>query len=316
MHPEGEPSLASVKSIAAWFTFPVLFAGQLFAFDSALSVGFDPALTSLALTIINMALIAALELVLPDRPDWLWTSDGQVVNDLIHGLGNVFGDALGRSALLILFAVIGGTLAAQGNLGLWPAALPLWGQVLVAVLIVDFFDYWKHRAYHGWNLAWPIHALHHNPDRMTVFKGVRLHFLEATIRALIVYGPLVILGAPTIVMLWIAALMNFLGSLNHSNVMQKLPRFVHALIVTQKTHWLHHSKDYARGACNLAPLTLLFDHMFGTFRHPLDEPLEEVGIDPDPIPKNLIAQLAAPLVWPLLVWRERRRRRAQPSAAE
>lgn len=299
--------MANLKSLIAWFTFPVLFAGQLVAFDSALSLGFDPALTSLALTIANMALIATLELVLPDRPEWTWTNDGQTINDLLHGLGNVFGDALGRSALLILFAAAGGALAAQGNLGLWPAELPIWAQVLVAVAIVDFTDYWKHRVYHASSIAWPVHALHHNPDRMTVFKGVRLHFLEATIRALVVYGPLVALGAPTIVMLWIAALMNFLGSLNHSNVAQNLPRFVHALIVTQKTHWLHHSKDYARGACNLAPLTPLFDHLFGTFRHPLDEPLNEVGIDPDPIPKNLFAQLAAPLLWPVLVWRNRRR---------
>ena len=301
--------MSALKSVAAWLTFPVLFAGQLFAFDAAISLGHDPALTSLVLTVANIALIASLELVLPDRPEWSWTSDGQTINDLIHGLGNVFGDALGRSALLILFAAAGGALAAHGNLGLWPAALPLWAQVAVAVVIVDFTDYWKHRAYHAWGLAWPIHALHHNPDRMTVFKGVRLHFLEATIRALVVYGPLVVLGAPAIVMLWIAALMNFLGSLNHSNVAQNLPRFAHALIVTQKTHWLHHSKDYARGACNLAPLTLLPDHLFSTFRHPLDEPLEEVGIDPDPIPKNLFVQFAAPLLWPVLTWMARRRAR-------
>ncbi len=308
--------MATLKSLIAWFTFPVLFVGTLLAFDTALRLGFDPALTSLAVTIANLALIATLELVLPERPDWTWTNDRQTFNDLLHGLSNIFGDALGRSALLILFATAGGALGAQGNLGLWPADLPLWAQVLVAVVVVDFADYCKHRAYHSWSIAWPIHALHHNADRMTVFKGARLHFLEATIRALVVYGPLVALGAPTLVLLWLAALMNFLGNLNHSNLAQNLPRFVHAMIVTQKTHWLHHSKDYARGVCNLAPLTPLFDHLFGTFRHPLDEPLEGVGIDPDPIPKNLCAQLAAPLLWPVLVWREKRARRSALPAAE
>jgi hypothetical protein len=59
------------------------------------------------------------------------------------------------------------------------------------------------------------------------------------------------------------------------------------------------------------------DHLFGTFRHPLDEELREVGIAPDPIPKNLPAQLVSPLIWPLLTWRFKRRvRTAAPALAE
>ena len=303
--------MASVKSVVAWLTFPVIFTAQLVGFAQALCLGFDPGLTLLAITVANMALIALLELWLPDRPDWRWTNDGQVFNDVIHGLGNEFAGGLGRSVLFIGFAVIGGRLAEQGNLGLWPTAWPLCAQVLIAVLVVDFFDYWKHRAYHGWGFAWPIHALHHNMDRMHVFKGIRLHFLEATIRSLIVYSPLVVLGAPASVMIWIAALMTFLGSLNHSNLRQELPRFVHMLIATQKTHWLHHDKDFSHGSCNLSPLTMWLDHICGTFRHPLDNPLHEVGIAPDPIPKNLPAQLASPLLWPLLM----RRLRPHPTSA-
>ena len=224
------------------------------------------------------------------------------------------GAILGNSALSALFAVIGGKLATQGGLGLWPAAWPLWGQVLLAVLVVDFFDYWKHRAFHDWAPVWPIHALHHNASRMNVFKAGRLHFLESTIRSLVVYSPLIALGAPPLVLFWIAALMNFGGNLNHSNLTQKLPRFVHALVTTQQTHWRHHSKDYTHGAANLAPLTTLFDHLFGTFRHPLDEPLHAVGIEPDPIPGNFPAQIASPLLWPLLTRNFERRQHAAREA--
>lgn len=308
--------MTRVKSVAAWLTWPVIFIGSLIAFDRALALGFNPGLTLLGLTVANITLIALLELWLPDRAEWRWTSDIQVVNDIVHGLGNQFAGGLGATMLLVLFATMGGELAARGNLGLWPSAWPLWAQVLVAVLIVDFFDYWKHRAYHAWGVAWPIHALHHSMDRMHVFKGIRLHFLEATIRSLIVYSPLVILGASGEVMIWIAALMTFGGSLNHSNLMQKLPRWVHASVVTQRAHWLHHSKDYERDACNFAPLTMLFDHLFGTFRQPLDEPLFEVGIVPDPIPRNLPAQLASPLLWPLLTRRLKRQRTVWDASAE
>jgi sterol desaturase/sphingolipid hydroxylase (fatty acid hydroxylase superfamily) len=298
--------VVAIKSFAAWFTFPLILLAQIGGFAAALELGFNPGLTLLAVTIANMTVIALLELWLPDRPDWSWARDGQVVNDIVHGLGNEFAGGIGRALLFIIFATIGGKLAEEGSLGLWPNAWPFWTQVLAAVFIVDFFDYWKHRAYHAWAFAWPIHALHHNMDRMHVFKGIRLHFLEAAIRSLVVYSPLVVLGASADVMIWIAALMTFGGSLNHSNLKQDLPRFVHALLPTQRTHWLHHNKDYDRGACNLSPLTMWCDHLFGTFRHPLDEELHEVGIAPDPIPKNLPAQLASPLIWPLLIWLSRR----------
>ena len=131
-----------LKYLLSWLTWPLIFAGQLIAFDRALCLKFDPALTLLALTVANMTFLALLELWLPDRPEWRWTSDSQSFNDVVHGLGNVFGDGLGKSALAILFASIGGRLAAEGNLGLWPAALPLWSQVLMGVAVVDFTDYW------------------------------------------------------------------------------------------------------------------------------------------------------------------------------
>lgn len=310
----GSNALVRLKSIAAWFTFPVILLAQIVGFERALAFGFDPGLTLLVVTIINMGVIAGLELILPDRPEWSWTRDWQVINDVVHGFGNEFAGGLGRAALLIVFATIGGKLAEQGSLGLWPAAWPLWGQIILAMLIVDFFDYWKHRAYHAWAFAWPIHALHHNMDRMHVFKGIRLHFLEATIRSLVVYSPLVVLGASIDVMIWIAALMTFGGSLNHSNLKQDLPRFVHTMLPTQKTHWLHHNKDYDRRACNLSPLTMWCDHLFGTFRHPLDEELREVGITPNPIPNNLPAQLVSPFLWPVLTWLHNRRRRSVAGA--
>lgn len=309
------PQSASRK-IASWFTFPVIFSGQVAALYFGLKLGYEPGLTLLAITVANITLIALLELWLPDRPEWRWINDRQFFNDIFHGLGNELAGGVGLTALLVLFATIGGQLSEQGSLGLWPSSLPFLIQLFLAISIVDFFDYWKHRVYHGSRYAWPIHAVHHNMDRMHVLKGIRLHFLEAAIRSLIVYSPLIILGASSEITIWIAALMTFGGSLNHSNLQQRLPRIIHALIPTKDTHWLHHDKDYRRGSCNFSPLTMMFDHLFGTFRHPFDYPLREVGIDPDPIPSDLIAQMGAPFVWPMLMKRHQRKMAAIPNGEE
>ena len=87
-------------------------------------------------------------------------------------------------------AAVAAQFSTDAPLALWPAAWPLWAQLVIAVLIYDFVDYWKHRAYHEWAWAWPIHALHHNATKMHVFKAGRLHFLEAAIRAGVTSAPL------------------------------------------------------------------------------------------------------------------------------
>lgn len=310
------PGRNSLGAFAAWLTFPAIFASQIASFTWGMTLGYEPGLTLLVITTVNITLIALLELLLPARGDWSWINDRQFFNDIGHGLGNEIAAGLGRAALLVLFATIGGQLADEGNLQLWPTSLPFLAQLAIAILIVDFCDYWKHRLYHGWRGAWPIHSVHHNMDRMHVLKGIRLHFLEAAIRSLFVYSPLVILGASCEIMIWIAALMTFGGSLNHSNLAQKLPRFVHALVPTKDTHWLHHDKDYRQGSCNYSPLTMTFDHVFGTFRHPHDHELKAVGIEPDPIPANFFAQLAVPLAWPMLMRRLRQQQGAVQNDGE
>jgi sterol desaturase/sphingolipid hydroxylase (fatty acid hydroxylase superfamily) len=108
------------------------------------------------------------------------------------------------------------------------------------------------------------------------------------------------------VILWYAALVNVLGNLNHSNIDMPMPGFVHYLFATPDVHRLHHEIDADLGRSNLSPGTMLPDLLFGTFRHPHDHRLENVGIEANPIPGKLLAQLAAPLIWPILVWRRRR----------
>lgn len=291
--------------------FPVVFVGSLLAFEALLTMGIEPGVSLLAMTVANVAVIALLELVFPLRPDWAWWRDAQSINDLIHGaLLSVIGPRLGEIALSTSIATGAAYLSTHVEGGVWPASWPLWMQVLLATVIADFTDWTKHWAYHHVPFLWPVHALHHSPDKMHVFKAGRLHFLEATVRFAVVSAPLIVLGAGADVIIWYAALLNVLGNLNHSNVHMPMPGFVHNFFATPDVHRLHHEIDASLGRSNLSPGTMLPDHLFGTFRHPVRHQLRNVGIDANPIPGNLLAQMASPLIWPLLVWR--RRAKANP----
>lgn len=298
--------MGSIRVVASWLVWPGLLLAFLWAFRETQCRGLNPGLSLLALTVAHLGVIAVLEVLMPARRDWDWRKDGQVLNDLVHGALLDVGARLGGAALTAAIAVAAAQLTESAPLAIWPSAWPLWAQVALAVIIFDFVDYWKHRAYHAFGWAWPIHALHHNPDRMHVFKAGRLHFLEAAVRALITSAPLVIMGAPPAVLFWVAALANGIGDQNHWNLAARVPRFLDALIATPNAHWLHHARDLSARAANFSTFTMVFDHLFGTFRRQPADRVLDVGIEFDPIPRNLIGQIAAPLAWPWLSARKRR----------
>ena len=188
--------MLTIRRIATWLVWPVLLGAFLTAFALTQHLGYDPGLSLLAVTIGHFLVIMVLEIVMPARRDWIWLGDWQAVNDLIHGALLDVGGRLGTGLLTIAIASLGASLTQTASWNIWPSHLPFLVQIAIAILIYDFLDYWKHRAFHHWVWLWPIHALHHNPARMHIFKAGRLHFLEATARALITAAPLVLMGAP------------------------------------------------------------------------------------------------------------------------
>ena len=298
-------ALRFVASVVVW---PAMLGTLPVGFAITQELGLDPAPWLFGLTVVHLGLIAGLELLMPARPDWDWRQDGQVINDLVHGALLDVGARIGAAGLTIGVAASASALTITSPFSVWPDNWPLWGQIGLAMILYDFADYWKHRAYHAWAWAWPIHALHHNPDRMHIFKAGRLHFFEAAVRACFVVGLLVVLGAPGTVLYWIAALLNAFGNTNHWNVETRLPRVVNWLLATPAVHWLHHAKDVADGSRNLSPFTMLFDHLFGTYADPSRRAIADVGIAFDPIPRSLHGQILSPLAWP---WFSHRARRAE-----
>ena len=287
--------------------YPAVAGGSFYAFWVSLQAGVPPGLALFGLSVVSLTVIALLEALLPLRRAWAWWTDRQTFNDLAHGaLLSVLGPKLGELALLSLVTWGLATVAAQGG-GLWPTEWPFLGQLILAILIADFADWPKHWAYHHLAAIWPIHALHHNAERMHVAKAGRLHFLESTIRYGLITVPLLLLGAPGEVLLWHAALTTVLGNLVHANLDMPMPSLLHYLLVTPENHRLHHSSDPKYGATNMSLITMLPDHLFGTFRHPHHHRLVEVGITEDPIPSHVLGQLSSPLAWPWLLARLRRR---------
>ena len=224
--------------------------------------------------------------------------DRQSWNDIGHGiLLTAVGRPLGANLLVLGLAILAGFASERfaGDSSVWPTSWHLVPQVWLALTIYSFLDYWKHRAYHSIDSLWWIHAIHHDTEQMHVMKAGRLHFFEGTIRFLIVSLPLMLLGAPAAVFVWVGLLMNFEGNLNHSNLDQRFPSWFHYLIPTVQVHHIHHARERRLQDSNFAGATPLWDVAFGTFSHPDRNPVNSFGIEGAPVPNNFGLQLLYPI---------------------
>lgn len=247
-----------------------------------------------ALTVTNFLAIVILEQLLPRRPDANLLRDRQSLNDAGHGVLFAFlGEPLTATLSVLLVAVVG-TLADLDGGGWWPAHWPLALQVLVALQIWGLLNYGVHRSYHRFAALWPFHALHHDTPQMHVLKSGRLHIGERTLDFALIFLPMMLLGIPTEILVWVGLWNVYDGNLSHSNVGQRFPRFAHYLFQTAQVHALHHARNRALQDSNFSGPTALWDWVFGTFRHPDDHPFDALGLAENEVPPGFLAQVVQP----------------------
>ena len=155
-------------------------------------------------------------------------------------------------------------LGLAGGLGLWPTTAPFLVQVFLVIALGDLLEYRTHRLSHNVRWLWPLHAIHHSPERLSTVKAGRHHVFYFIARGMVAWAPLVILGAPRELILWQVAALGATGVLAHANIAFRIPTFIQRLFVTPAYHRIHHSLDMKEGNSNFAVVLPLWDMLFGT----------------------------------------------------
>lgn len=266
-----------------WAAF---FAAGLAAVYAGFALGVSGEAVVAVATIVAGVALLVLERVAPHQPEWL-VSDGHLWQDLGHFVaGFGLGTFLGTWSAQALFPA--------PVWDIWPGHWPMVLQVILGLAVGEFFSYWQHRAVHVVPALWPLHALHHSTARMTFFKTTRIHMLDIGTFSFFSVAPLLALGAPIAVLLWVTAFGNFAAQTQHANVRYSAPRWLDAIVGTPAVHWLHHSIDRREGNSNFGMNLMLFDHLFGTYLPPGPERPVALGIAEDPVPQGFLRQLAIP----------------------
>ena len=290
-----------VRSFLAWLTWPFVMGVSIAAAAWGLADGRDPGTWVFIVSVLNFNLVIALEALLPRRPGVSLFRDWRSIGAIAHG-SLVAGLARPLAAAFTVGFV--GWWAGTGIdiSGIWPQTWPAVLQVAMVLLVTSAIGYWRHRFHHTLAFLWPYHALHHSAPHLHVLKGNRLHFGEELLRFMITPLPLLLVGAPAEIVLWMTLWSNFAGALAHANIDQRFPNWFYYLVPTIQIHEIHHSRLVAHQLANLSPTICLWDLLFGTFVHPRHAGSVSLGIEGDPVPRGFFAQLLQPLreSWQLL----------------
>lgn len=184
--------------------------------------------------------------------------------------------ALRALAIFLPFLAVGAALDAWRmgwglfNLLDWP----LWVEVLLAIILLDFAIWVQHLITHKVPLFWRFHRVHHADRDLDVTTALRFHPVEILASMGLKIGLVYVLGPQAIAVLLFEILLNGTAMFSHSNLALPgwLDRAIRVVLVTPDMHRVHHSVQRQEHDCNYGFALSVWDRIFRTYR-----PMPEAG---------------------------------------
>ncbi len=160
--------------------------------------------------------------------------------------------------------------------------LPLWGQLVVGVLLLDLIGaYFVHWVEHKVKWMWKFHLVHHSDTTVDVTTGLRHHPGETVFRIGFTILAVMIVGAPMWLVMVYQSLSVLFAHITHANI--NMPRGVDRalslLFITPLMHKVHHHYTQPLTDTNFGNIFSIWDRLFGTFAQVEDTKELVYGID-------------------------------------
>lgn len=160
--------------------------------------------------------------------------------------------------------------------------MPLWAQVVVGVLLLDFIGaYLAHWTEHRVKWMWKFHLVHHSDTTVDVTTGLRHHPGETVIRISFTILAVLLVGAPIGIVMLYQSLSVLFAHLTHANIQmpKKMDRALSWVFITPLMHKVHHHYAQPLTDTNYGNIFAVWDRLFGTFAEVNDTTELRYGID-------------------------------------
>jgi sterol desaturase/sphingolipid hydroxylase (fatty acid hydroxylase superfamily) len=147
-------------------------------------------------------------------------------------------------------------------------SMPLWGAVIVSIILLDLTIYLQHVLFHAVPALWRLHRMHHADLEFDVTTGGRFHPLEILLSMCIKLVIIASLGPPALAVLLFEVLLNATSTFNHANVRipWKIDLSLRWIVVTPDMHRVHHSVLVRETNSNFGFNLPYWDRFLGTYR--------------------------------------------------
>lgn len=159
--------------------------------------------------------------------------------------------------------------------------LPIWAELIIAVLLFDFMaQYVAHYLLHKVSFMWRFHMIHHSDTNVDATTGTRHHPGDYVIREVFALITILVTGAPFAYYMVYRICTIFFTYFSHANV--NMPVWIDKplsfLFITPNMHKFHHHFERPWTDTNFGNIFSLWDRIFGTFVY--DDPKKVVyGLD-------------------------------------
>ncbi len=177
----------------------------------------------------------------------------------------------------------------------WINNLPFVVELLIALVVTDFFQYWAHRFFHSHYFLWRFHSIHHSTENMDWLAGSRTHFIDIFFTRSVSYMPLYILGFSTLTFNVYVVFIAVHAVFIHANTRINLG-FLKYIITTPQYHHWHHCQEPEYYGNNFAVVFPFIDKLFGTYHLPGNEWPKGTGLVDASFPKGFMRQFVYPFI--------------------
>lgn len=139
-----------------------------------------------------------------------------------------------------------------------------WWTWILAIIAADFTYYWMHRIEHEHRILWGNHSVHHSSRDYNLTVSMRLSIIEPMIEWVFLV-PMILIGfTPFQTIVSLIFVVQFQTWI-HTERIGKLG-WLDLLFNTPSVHRVHHGSNKKYLDKNYGGITMVWDHLFGTFQ--------------------------------------------------
>lgn len=221
-----------------------------------------------------LALAFGVALLVAERR---WPLRGSTHNQVQRLPSNLVHGALAGVAHALTTAPVTRALVERYPCGIG-YALPAGIRPLATFVLLDLTFWAWHLANHQLRPLWSLHVAHHRDPDMDMTTAVRFHPAEILLGALHRAAQIIVIGPTRRDLALYDAAFQAAVLFHHSNVRVPGDHALSAVLVTPRTHGIHH--DLALGHTNLGVVLTIWDRVFGTYARDIPQEVLHIGALP------------------------------------